>query len=211
MIDNIYKGVIQEVELENLVSIRIARKPGRVEAHPFDSSLPYMNIQTLELGEQNQYAEYSGYVIGKNDLVIVKDGHRSGKVFRGQEGIAASTMAILSPKNEHIHIDYIYCYLIYCYEDFQSRLRGELIAHLDMNYLRQMRIPLPDVEKQRAIAVKYQHLETSANHMRDLASQLVDLSTKLANNELKKKGEALTLKVDMMLKAWLHQIFEKAV
>lgn len=207
MIDNIFKGVIQEVELENLVNIRFARKPDRVEAHPFDSSLPYMNIQALELGEKNQYSENSGYVIGKNDLVIVKDGHRSGKVFRGQEGIAASTMAILSPKNEHIQIDYIYCYLTYCYEDFQRKLRGATIAHLDVNYLKRLMVPLPDEAKQREIAEKYGHLESLVKTLNDSASRLVELSQKLRNSELKEKCDILTKQSEKVLRSWLHQVF----
>lgn len=211
MIDNVYKEAIYEVALADLVDIRSARKPERVEDHPFDSSLPYMNIEALETGALNQFAERIGYTMNENDLVVVKDGSRSGKVFRAQGGIAASTMAILSARTQKVQMDYLYCYLTYCYDEFQSRLRGTAISHLDMNYLKQMVIPLPDEVIQKEIAEKYQRIESMVNKLEEKISRLVELSLKLENSELKKKCEKLNLQGGKMLKAWLHQVFKRVL
>lgn len=211
MIDNVYKDAVHEVVLADLVDIRSARKPERLEDHPFDSSLPYMNIEALETGAINQFAEGFGYTINENDLVVVKDGSRSGKVFRAQEGIAASTMAILSARSEKVKMDYLYCYLSYCYDDFQSRLRGTAISHMDMNYLKQLVIPLPDEARQREIAEKYQQIESLVNKLEEKLSRLIELSLELKNSELKKKCEKLNQHGKTMIKAWLHQVFKKVV
>ena len=211
MIDNVYKEAVYEVALADLVDIRLARKPERVEDHPFDSSLPYMNIEALETGALGRFAEGLGYVMDENDLVVVKDGSRSGKVFRAQEGIAASTMAILSAKGKNVQMDYLYCYLNYCYDDFQSRLRGTTISHLDINYLRQLVIPLPDEARQKEIAEKYQRIEAMVNKLEEKLSRLIELSLELENSDLKKKCEKLNQQGELMQKAWLHQVFKRAV
>lgn len=207
MIDNVYNGTAREYLLTDLVYIHPARRPERVEDYPFGGALPYIDIQTLETGNPLRYAEGRDYVLKEKDLVIVKDGHRSGKVFRAKEGVAASTLTILTPRSPEIQMGYLYCYLTYCYEDFQSRLRGTTISHLDMNYLRQMRIPLPDVDKQREISEKYQRIENLVKVMKEKSASLMDLSDKLGNSDLKDRCKSLTLQGDMTLKSWLHQVF----
>jgi len=211
MVDSIYKEYVLTVPLTDVVNIRAARRPERVENYAFDSSLPYVNIQTLELGTPEQFAEKSGFVIDKNDLVIVKDGARSGKVFYAREGIAASTLAILSPKSDELVVAYLYCYLASCYDDFQSRLKGSTIAHLDMNYLRNLEVPIPDVRIQEEVAGKYQKLENLTNALSEKSLRLKELAIELGSGDLKKKSEMLNEQVELMLKSWLHEVFNKAV
>lgn len=196
--------------MTDIVSIRAARTPERVEDHPFDSSLPYVNIQALESKVPNQFTEQSNFIVGVNDLVIVKDGYRSGKVFTAIDGIAASTMAILSPRSDEVIKDYLYCYLTYCYDNFQNRLRGAAVAHLDMSYLRELSIPLPNEMIQKEIAEKYLRIESMLNEMKNKASRLSELSLKLGNKELKSKCESLNQQMEMTKKAWLNQVFSRA-
>lgn len=210
MTENVYKDIIQELPLFELVNIRAARKPERVEDYPFDSSVPYMDIKVLESGTPSRYAKDAKFDIESGDIVMVKDGYRSGKAFRVQEnGVAASTMAILSPKQDTVKMDYLYCYLAYCYEDLQKRVRGEVIGHLDMDYLKQLIIPLPCQARQREIAEKYKRLESLTNKTKGKSSRLKEISIKLGDNELKKESENLYRQVEMILKSWLHQIFDR--
>ena len=211
MVENIYTAGIQEILLKDIVEIRSARRPKQVEDRPFDSSLPYVTIQSLEFGEIEQYADLSGIEIGEKDLVIVKDGYRSGKVFYAKEGIAVSTLVVLKPKRNDVLTNYLYCYLSYCYDDFQKRLIGTTIGHLDMNYLRQLIIPVPDIAKQDEVAEKYQRIEALTDELKKKALQLKELSIKLESKELKSKSDDLSLQVEMTLKSWLHQIFKKTV
>lgn len=208
MIDSIHHGSVQYFLLTDLVYIHSARRPKRVEGIPFEGSVPYVDIQTLESGLPSKYAEGKDFVLEEKDLVMVKDGHRSGKVFHAQRGVAASTLTILSPKSDRVQIDYIYCYLAYCYEDFQSRKRGSTIAHLDMNYLKRLLIPLPDVAKQKEIAEKYNRLELLVKKLKTKALRLVELSQKLESSELKESCNNLTQQGEMILKSWLHQLFD---
>lgn len=209
---NVYKDLIREIPLAEIVEIRTARKPERVEEYPFDSSLPYVDIRMLESGVPNRFAEDYRYTIGGGDLVMVKDGYRSGKVFRTKkEGVAASTLAILSPRHEDVLTDYLYCYLAYCYEDLQNNKKGDFIGHLDLNYLKQLKVPVPDVSKQEEIAEQYQRIESMTNETREKVLQLKELSIKLENKELKEASENLNLQVENIMKSWLHQFFNKSL
>lgn len=210
MVDSVYKDSIREIPLANLVEIRSARKPDRLEDYPFDSSLPYIDIKALESATPIRYTEVSDYIMSKRDLVMVKDGYRSGKVFRSQEkGIAASTLVILSPKQDEVFMDYLYCYLAYCYEDFQNRKRGTTVGHLDMRYLKELLIPVPDMNKQREVAAKYQRIEMLVNETKAKALRLKELA--MDNKGLKSASENLQQQVEMMQKAWLHRIFDRAL
>ena len=147
--------------------------------------------------------------MGENDLVIVKDGYRSGKVFYAQKGIAASTLAVLSLKNDDVLTSYLYCYLSYRYDDFQKRIKGMAIGHLDMNYLKQMVIPVPDMATQQEVAHKFQRIEELTNELKQKAQRLKELSMEMSRKDLKKKCDELNLQAEMTLKAWLNEVFKK--
>ena len=209
MVDNIYTVNIREMPLADLVEIRSARRPRRVEVRPLDSSSPYAPTTTLETGASGQYADKAGYVVGENDLVIVKDGYRSGKVFYAQEGIAASTLAVLSLKNDDVLTSYLYCYLSSRYGAFQQRVKGAAIGHLDMNYLKQMVIPVPDMATQQEVADKFQRIEELTNELKQKAQRLKELSMEMSRKDLKKKCDELNLQAEMTRKAWLNEVFKK--
>ena len=209
MADSVYKNLIQEVPLSNLVEIRSARKPERVEDYRFDSSLPYVDIKMLESGVSNRFAEDNRFAFNSDDLIMVKDGYRSGKVFRTQEeGIAASTLVVLSLKQDYVLVDYLYCYLTYCYEHFQINIKGDFISHLDMNYLKQLKVPVPSLSKQKEIAEQYLKIESRAKDAMEKSLRLKDLSLKLKSKELKEASEYLNKQVEMIQKSWLNQIFK---
>ena len=211
MVDNVYKESILEIPLAELVWVRSARRPEKVEEYPFNGSVPYIDIKALESATPSRYTEASNFIISKQDLVMVKDGHRSGKVFHGTEGVAASTFVILSQGSNEISIEYLYCYLAYRYDDFQNRKRGTAVGHLDLRYLKDLLIPLPDINKQREVAEKYQFIETLVNETKVKALRLKELATALDNKSLKAASENLQMQVEMMHKAWLYQIFDRAL
>ena len=211
MVDNVYKKLICEIPLAEVVWVRSSRRPERVEEYPFNGSVPYIDIKALETASPCRYTEASNFIMSKQDLVMVKDGHRSGKVFHGMEGVAASTLIILSPGSNDISLDYLYCYLAYCYDDFQNRKRGTAVGHLDVRYLKDLLIPVPDIDIQREIAEKYQHIEMLADETKLKALRLKELSTALDNKGLKAASENLQQQVEMMKKAWLHQIFDRVL
>ena len=211
MVDNVYKESIREIPLSELVWVRSARRPERVEEYPFNGSVPYIDIKALETASPCRYTEASNFIMSKQDLVMVKDGHRSGKVFHGMEGVAASTLIILSPGSNDISLDYLYCHLAYRYDDLQKRKRGTAVGHLDLRYLKDLLIPVPDIDIQRDIAEKYQRIETLADETKSKALRLKELSTALDNKGLKAASENLQQQVEMMKKAWLHQIFDRVL
>lgn len=211
MIDNVYKTTKQEMRLSELAWVRTARRPERVSEHPFKGSVPYIDIKALETATPSRYAWGAESMMCDCDLVMVKDGYRSGKVFRAVEGIAASTFVVLSPDRNVILVDYLYCYLTNCYDDFQKMNRGTIIAHLDIRYLKDLVVPVPDMDMQREVAKKYMQIETLANATKDRALRLKKLSVVLENKGLTTASENLYHQVEMIRKAWLHQIFDRAL
>ena len=211
MIDSVYNEVIRELPLYELVEIRAARKPERIEEYPFKGAMPYIDIKALESAIANRYAGATNYIIGKQDLVVVKDGYRCGKVFNAMNGVAASTLAILTPRRSDVRMDYLYCYLAYHYDDFQNRKKGLTIGHLDMQYLKLLLVPVPDVAKQSEIAEKYHRIESLASETKEKYLRLKELSILLRNKDLKGESENLNLQVEMILKSWLYQIFKKTL
>ena len=211
MVDNVYKESIREIPLSELVWLRSARRPERVEEYPFKGAMPYIDIKALESAIPSRYTEVSNFIMSKQDLVMVKDGYRSGKVFHGLEGVAASTFIILSQGSNVISLDYLYCYLTYRYDDFQNRKRGTTVGHLDVRYLKDLLIPVPNMDIQRDVAEKYQRIETLVNETKANALRLKELATALHNKGLKSASEGLQQQVEMMKKAWLHQIFDRAL
>ena len=209
MVDSIYKESIREIPLANLVWVRSARKPDRVEEYPFEGSVPYIDIKALETATPSRYAEGTGYVMSGSDLVMVKDGHRSGKVFHALKGIAASTLVVLSLERSEMLPGYLYSYLAYRYEDFQNRKRGTTIAHLDLRYLKDLLIPVPDIDIQREVAEKYQRIETLVSETKAKALRLKELSAAMENKDMKTASENLQQQVEMMQKAWLNRIFSR--
>jgi len=209
MVDSIYKEKIHEIPLANLVWVRSARQPERVEEYPFEGSVPYIDIKALETATPSRYAEGTGYMMSGSDLVMVKDGHRSGKVFHALEGIAASTLVVVSLERSDMLPGYLYCYLAYRYEDFQNRKRGTTIAHLDLRYLKNLLIPVPDIDIQRKVAEKYQRIETLVSETKAKALRLKELCAAMEIKDMKTASENLQQQVEMMQKAWLHQIFRR--
>lgn len=209
MVDNVYNTSMREVPLSELVRVRSARKPEIVEEYPFIGSSPYIDIKTLETATVSRYAAGSNFRVGDCDLVIVKDGHRSGKVFHAIDGIASTTLAIISHNSSDIIMDYLYCYLSYRYDDFQLRKRGETVGHLDMGYLIELKIPVPDVNTQINVSEKYQRIENLAKKTKKKVLQLKELSIAMRNKELKNASDNLIQQVEMIQKAWLHQIFDR--
>ncbi len=209
MVDNVYKTSMREVPLSELVWVRFARIPERVEEYSFKGSAPYIDIKTLETATPSRYAAGSDFRVSNCDLVIVKDGHRSGKVFHAMDGIAATTFAIISHTRDDIIMDYLYCYLAYCYDDFQNRKRGATVGHLDMRYLKGLMIPVPDMNIQIGVSKKYQRIENLAKEAKKKVLQLKELSVALGNKDLKNASDNLFQQVEMMQKAWLHQIFDR--
>ncbi len=209
MTENVYKAPLREMPLGELVWVRSARRPERVAEFPFKGSAPYIDIKALETASPSRYAEGAGLIISERDLVMVKDGHRSGKVFRAMEGIAASTLVVLSPDSNEVLLDYIYCYLTYCYEDLQRKKKGAFINHLDIQYLKHLMIPVLSFSKQRVIAEKYQRIESLTCETKEKTLRLKELSNVLGSKDLKIESENLNLQVEMIQKAWLHQIFNK--
>jgi len=209
MVWNVYESGAREVRLEDYIIIRAPRKAERIEDYPFDSSLPYLDLHALETGEVTKYAATSNAVVDESSLVIVKDGYRSGKVMRGQKGVAGSTLAVLTPDTDELLPGYLYSYLTYRYDDLQGNSRGTTINHLNTAYLRHMMIPLPSRVTQEQVGEKYQRVEMLAKQLQQDALKLKEVATRLGNKELQIMSEQLSGKAEQIMRAWLQQIFER--
>ena len=78
-----------------------------------------------------------------------------------------------------------------------------------MEYLIDLRIPVPDVNIQIKVSDKYHRIEKLAKKTKMKVLQLKELSDSMRNRELKNSSDNLIQLVEMMQKAWLHQIFDR--
>ena len=77
-----------------------------------------------------------------------------------------------------------------------------------MNYLKQLKVPVPSLSKQKEIAEQYLKIESWAKDAKEKSLRLKDLSLKLKSKELKEASEYLNKQVEMIQKSWLNQIFK---
>src|SRR5260221_13422156 len=88
----------EELILKDVVEYGKGKKPKKLEIIPFENSIPYLNIKSLEKGIIDEYADIaSSNVADLNNLFVVWDGARSGWVGKGKYGAIGSTLMALKP------------------------------------------------------------------------------------------------------------------
>ncbi|MEW5816130.1 MAG: restriction endonuclease subunit S, partial [Spirochaetota bacterium] len=139
---------------EIAVSIK-GKKPKILSGVNTKGTVPYIDIKAFEKGEIRQYADInSSNIAGKEDVLVVWDGARSGLVGIGQEGAIGST--ILAIKQFCISSKYLYQFLKTKYEYINTNHRGTGIPHVDPEVFWNIEFPIPPLNEQRRIVAMFQ-------------------------------------------------------
>lgn len=139
------------LRLGSLVSVRKG-KLARLSPNAKDGFLPYLGAGALE-GHVDAFAETSGAELAtEKDVLMLWDGERSGLVGKGYEGVVASTVARLTPK-DGVDTAFLFHALRHKFEWIQARRTGTGVPHVprDLCDILIVAIPKSSVE-QRAIA-----------------------------------------------------------
>lgn len=123
------------------------------------SALDGKNIDWNKCGyiSEERYEESPEIMLKKNDIVMTKDG-TIGKVAIIKELESKTTVAsglfVIRVIREDVSYKYLYYYFVsrYFKELVKSRIEGSVIPHLYQRDLVELKIPMPMIEEQKAIA-----------------------------------------------------------
>lgn len=168
------KGWLQ-LPLSKLITIRKGKKPSKLSFKKFIDSVPYLDIQAIEKGKVNQYADqYSTVISDENDLFIVADGSRSGLVGKGMNGAVGSTLLCITPIG--LNPLYLFYFLKLKYDDLNGNTRGASIPHLDIEIFMNLKIPFPSQEEQERIVKEIEdQLDVFENDFSNAEEELLKL------------------------------------
>lgn len=107
-------------------------------------SLPYLLIETFENGSINYWTDERQPFVEVEDIVIIADGERSGKVLRFKKGILGSTLLMLKQKDTSYDFrNYAFLVLKSKENELMQHRTGSAIPHLDKSYLADLQIIIP--------------------------------------------------------------------
>lgn len=141
------------VEIDELLNYTKGKKPRVTSESPINSYLPYLSTEYLRNNGKTIFCKVSGYevIVDTGELILLWDGSNAGEFFIGKKGILSSTMVKFSLKRD---IDQ--SYLFYVLKTKEGYLRGQTkgtgIPHVDKAVLNSIKIPLPILLEQKAIA-----------------------------------------------------------
>ncbi len=149
-------------KIKEIVKYKKGKKPRILANEEFENSVPYLDIQALELGEIRRYADIeSSNMLDTNSIAIVWDGARSGWVSKGKYGAVGSTIAALTPVA--LNVDYFYHFLRSQFENLNKNTRGTGIPHVNPDILWNIQMPIAPLSEQQRIVAKldavFEHLD----------------------------------------------------
>lgn len=127
----------------------------------------YLNVDTL-LGKEVEYTNDTDVPFAsEKDTLMIVDGSRSGKVFRGKEGAVSSTMSALKP-TEDINPEYLYQLLSNQYNLINAATIGSSIPHTDKTLVKSLELFIPQLWEQERIASVLYTIDEMISRTNDL-------------------------------------------
>lgn len=145
----------RQIEFGSVARWIKGRKPASLSAVR-DGGVPYVTADYLRTGVASQFvspqAQKSCPPCRPRFPVIIWDGSNAGEVFLGQEGILASTMALIQPDLTLLNSFFCYFFLKSQFEELNSKTTGSTIPHVSKTMLVSLSVPLPEKNEQEKIA-----------------------------------------------------------
>lgn len=125
--------------------------PAALLDKPTPTSVPYLLIDGLVNGSSMHTEDTSVPRINEDDIILVADGSRSGLALRGVSGALGSTLLCYRAK-QGINQDFLFYLLESLYPYTNTATIGGAVPHLDKRLLDSMRLAVPPLPEQKAIA-----------------------------------------------------------
>jgi len=142
------------VGLKEVIGFVKGKKPQKLIEEYKENYFPYLSTEYLRTNSPPNYAKLSSdlIIVNEGDIILLWDGSNAGEFFIGKKGILSSTMVKIQIENEDIDKKFLF-YLLKKKEKFlQNQTRGTGIPHVDKSVLENLKIPLPPLPEQKAIA-----------------------------------------------------------
>ncbi|MBI2063294.1 MAG: restriction endonuclease subunit S [Candidatus Yanofskybacteria bacterium] len=147
-------------------------------------TLPYIGIENLRSGQYTLYtSENNGVRCDNDDVLLVWDGAYAGTVGIGLRGFVGSTIAKVV-HNETLESRYLAYLLQFNQQKIRSAAQGAAVPHLNRTFLENLRVPMPSLNTQQAIAERVDSIR-----------------------EAQKLNDALIEKTDQLFQSLLNKIF----
>jgi len=132
------------VSFDDLFEFQKGKTPKNKSKEKKEGYLKYLTISVLS-GKKTVYGKPTekNILVNENDVVMVMDGSRSGKIFFGTSGIVASTLAKLNIINDNISNGFIYLLAKYYEKEFMKNTTGSAVPHADKKYILNKKIAIP--------------------------------------------------------------------
>lgn len=161
-------------KIKEIVKYKKGKKPRILANEEFENSVPYLDIQALELGEIRRYADIeSSNMLDTNSIAIVWDGARSGWVSKGKYGAVGSTIAALTPVA--MNVDYFYHFLRSQFENLNKNTRGTGIPHVNPDILWNIQMPIAPLSEQQRIVAKLDLVFGHLDRVREKLDRIPEL------------------------------------
>jgi type I restriction enzyme S subunit len=171
--------------LQEYISIIKGTKPDRVINDPQSAAEPYLVVSTLT-GEERKYTpDTDGPKAAPQDTLMIMDGSKSGRVYRGEDGVIGSTMAAIRP--EDINPTYLRYFLESNFERLNSATKGSAVPHTDKDLLRSLEIPIYPLPEQHKIATVLSTVDKIIEKSDEVVKQLERVRNGILN-ELFNRG-----------------------
>jgi type I restriction enzyme S subunit len=109
-----------------------------------EGCLPYLTIETFEEGALKYWTKEKHPFVEIEDIVLVADGERAGKILRFKTGVLGSTLLMLKQKSKNYDLrNYVFLLLKDMERELMRHKTGSAVPHLDKGYLANLKIIIP--------------------------------------------------------------------
>ena len=117
------------------------------------NSKPYILIENLRGEEINNFTDdKDGLECDEKNILIVWDGQNCGQVGTNLKGFVGSTIVKLELKNyDDVYKNFLFHFLNNNFKNLNSFTTGSAIPHLDTEWIKSFKIPIPPKETQNKI------------------------------------------------------------
>src|SRR5450759_1008020 len=168
-------------KLGEVIKYKKGRKPAILLDQEIEGSLQYLTAEYFRTGTSENFVpkeEISKCIsCSAQDIILIWDGSNAGDIFNGLNGVVASTMVKIEPKENLLHT-YAHFFLKTQFQNFKEHTNGSSIPHVNKSSFDNTIIPLPPLPTQRRIA----SILEKAEETKRLRAQADELMNKLLQN-----------------------------